>query len=400
MKPESINPDHLPLSLYVHWPWCVQKCPYCDFNSHVARSDLTEQYAEALWQDWHSQYEAFAGGRQIASIFFGGGTPSLASPKVIEQLIERVSRTAGMTSDVEITIEANPGTVDEAHFAGYFTAGVNRLSLGVQSFDNDLLARIGRIHDRDQVFRAIEVALNVGFTRLNLDLMTGLPTQTLAQAVRDIETAVQIAPEHLSLYQLTLEPNTPFFSRPPEGLPDEDLADDLQMAVHDCAQSAGYERYEVSAWAKSSASHSRHNLNYWTFGDYLGIGAGAHGKITTATGEVIRTQTHKTPQVYVQDVQAMQKARASRAQAMPSQVIQSMISAEDLPFEFLLNALRLTDGVSSSLFPERTGLARSVLSERWQSLVAEGLVTPSATRLATTAEGYRHLNAVLSRWLG
>lgn len=385
-----MNQSTIPLSLYVHWPWCVQKCPYCDFNSHTSGRELVSAYSNALLTDWQRQYAVLGAQRPIRSIFFGGGTPSLAPPEVIAQMIEQVAKVAGVTEDVEITLEANPGTVDLANFAGYFSAGVNRLSLGVQSFDDGLLQKIGRIHDSRQVLQAIEVAHRVGFRRLNLDLMTGLPSQTMAQALTDIDTAIAISPEHLSLYQLTLEPNTSFFARPPVGLPDDDLADDLQMAVHERARAGGYQQYEVSAWAKSAKQRSQHNLNYWQFGDYLGVGAGAHGKITLASGGIQRTHTAKTPQAYLNAVQASVQTQYLGA---------SVIAEDDLPFEFLLNALRLTDGVDSRLFGDRTGLPLSVLTQRWDSLVQEGLLVELTQGIRATDHGYRHLNAVLAKWL-
>lgn len=385
-----MNQLTIPLSLYVHWPWCIQKCPYCDFNSHTAGHELVSAYGDALVTDWQRQYAVFGGQRPISSIFFGGGTPSLANPNVIAQIIDQVAKLAGLTDDVEITLEANPGTVDLANFAGYFSAGVNRLSIGVQSFDDGLLKKIGRIHNARQIFEAIAVADRVGFKRLNFDLMTGLPSQTMTQALKDIDTAIALAPEHLSLYQLTLEPNTPFFARPPSDLPDDDLADDLQIAVHERARAGGYQQYEVSAWASSSGYPSRHNLNYWQFGDYLGIGAGAHGKVTLPNGKIQRMHTAKIPQAYLNALQASEQTQYLSC---------SMIAEEDLPFEFLLNALRLTAGVAPALFSDRTGLPLSVLEHKWHSLEQKGLLRELTQGIRTTDDGYRHLNTVLTQWL-
>lgn len=376
----------IPLALYVHWPWCIQKCPYCDFNSHVAKKDEVQAYADALLADWQQQLPLLSG-RTISSVFFGGGTPSLAPPNAIAAIIQRVKQDTGLLNGAEITLEANPGTVDEAHFEGYRAAGVNRLSLGVQSFDADSLKRIGRIHDDRQAHRAIELARRLGFNNINIDLMVGLPGQTLALALRDIEIALSYSPEHVSHYQLTLEPNTPFYARPPKHLPDDDAADAMQQAGHDALRTAGYDRYEVSAWRKSAMLASRHNLNYWQFGDYVGIGAGAHGKLSFQDGRIVRTVRPKSPGSYLS---AMQVAEG---------LIQNEITLENRPFDFLMNALRLREGVSSDLFTARTGLALTVLKEEWQCGVQDDLLQPVNGRLATTDVGYRYLNGVLSRWL-
>ena len=377
----------IPLSVYVHWPWCVQKCPYCDFNSHVKRAEDQQVYAEALLQDWQQQL-SLVQGRQIQSIFFGGGTPSLAPPSIIAAVIDRINSTVGLTSDCEITLEANPGTIDSTHFSGYRTAGVNRLSLGVQSFDSHLLNKIGRIHDGDQARQAIELARHLGFDNMNLDLMVGLPGQTEDTALSDIETALAYQPEHISHYQLTLEPNTPFYARPPKDLPDEDTADSLQLLCQQSLLAAGFDRYEVSAWRASEHKASRHNLNYWQFGDYIGIGAGSHGKISLAGGGIQRREQAKSPQRYVEEVNAGKGALVRD------------IAAEALPFEFLMNALRLQEGVDIHLWQARTGMMLSQLESQWQTQFNEGLLLDwSSGRLCTTARGYRYLNSVLSAWL-
>jgi oxygen-independent coproporphyrinogen-3 oxidase len=382
----SIIAQEIPLALYVHWPWCVQKCPYCDFNSHQKRDADEAVYVQALLDDWALQLPALSG-RCISSIFFGGGTPSLAHPRFIASVIERVAKDIGLSTDCEITLEANPGTVDAAHFSGYRAAGVNRLSLGIQSFDSNLLMQIGRIHDGNQAKQAIELARKLGFDNLNLDLMVGLPSQTEQSALADIETALSFAPEHLSHYQLTLEPNTPFFARPPQNLPDEDLADHLQSICHECLNAAGFDRYEVSAWQSKKGMASRHNLNYWQFGDYVGIGAGAHGKLTLADGSIVRTNHAKSPVRYVQTISAG---------LLPK--IEPLL-AENLPFEFLMNALRLREGINASYFLQRTGLPLLTIEKQWQQGVVDGFLEPISDKLVTTGLGYHYLNSVLSRWL-
>lgn len=377
----------IPLSVYVHWPWCVQKCPYCDFNSHVKRADDQRAYAQALLADWQQQLPLVQG-RSIRSIFFGGGTPSLAPPSVIAAVIELIERTAGLAVDCEITLEANPGTADVANFAGYRAAGVNRLSLGVQSFDSQLLQKIGRIHDGNQAKEAIELARRLGFDNINLDLMVGLPGQTEQTALADIETALSFQPEHLSHYQLTLEPNTPFFARPPKDLPDEDTADSLQALSQQRLLAAGFSRYEVSAWSVSQAKASVHNLNYWQFGDYIGMGAGAHGKVSFVDGRIQRREQAKSPQRYVEEVNTKKGA-----------LIREIESAS-LPFEFLMNALRLREGVELSCWQQRTGLSPDVLAPIWQQQQRQGLVLDwRSGRLTTSDMGYRYLNSLLSAWL-
>ena len=381
-----LSADDIPLALYVHWPWCVQKCPYCDFNSHQQRDADEVRYAQALLDDWALQLPALSG-RAISSVFFGGGTPSLANPRFIAAVLDRVAKDAAFSSDCEITLEANPGTVDAAHFAGYHAAGVNRLSLGIQSFDSDLLKQIGRIHDGNQAKQAIELARKLGFDNINLDLMVGLPSQTEQTALTDIETALSFAPEHLSHYQLTLEPNTPFFARPPKHLPDDDLADQLQAICHQRLEAAGFDRYEVSAWQAKFGNASRHNLNYWQFGDYVGIGAGAHGKLTLQDGSIVRTNHAKSPVRYVQDIESGLLAKTE------------WVDAENLPFEFLMNGLRLREGVDTGLYSQRTGLDLQQLEKQWQQGVEDGFLQQMTQRLATTPLGYRYLNHVLETWL-
>lgn len=375
-----------PLSVYVHWPWCIQKCPYCDFNSHVSPKADVDSYVQALLQDLRQQLP-WVQGRLVQSVFFGGGTPSLASPVMIQRILSELDSAIGLAAGCEITLEANPGTVDAQHFAGYLQAGVNRLSLGVQSFHDQLLQPIGRIHDGQQAERAIKLAQDVGFQRINLDLMVGLPNQTRETALQDIERALSFDVEHVSHYQLTLEPNTPFFARPPVGLPEPDEADDLQLLCHDRLIEAGWQRYEVSAWHSATGEASQHNLNYWRFGDYLGLGAGAHGKITFLSGKVMRTQHAKSPIAYQQDV----------TQGKLPQVAE--IAVDALPFEFLMNALRLQNGVDSCLWDERTGLSLNEIAAVWQVQVDKGLLAPMGSRLQTTPMGYRYLNQLLTSFL-
>lgn len=377
----------IPLSVYIHWPWCIQKCPYCDFNSHVQREAEQQAYVEALLLDWQQQFDAVQG-RAVHSVFFGGGTPSLADPDVIARLIERIQQTAGFSEQIEITLEANPGTADASNFAGYHAAGVNRLSLGVQSFDAELLRKIGRIHDGDQAKAAIELAKKVGFENINLDLMVGLPGQSLASAMQDVQTALSFQPQHISHYQLTLEPNTPFFARPPKDMPDEDLADSLLAQSQHCLAEADFERYEVSAWSATADLRGQHNVNYWQFGDYIGLGAGAHGKVSFADGRIERRVQAKSPTRYTQDVLA-------------NKLVQSqLIATDDLPFEFMLNVLRLRQGVGLEVWQQRTLLEVAVLEAQWKRLSEQGLVEPlSEGRIVTTPLGYRYLNRVISSWL-
>lgn len=377
----------IPLSVYIHWPWCIQKCPYCDFNSHVQREAEQQAYVEALLLDWQQQFDAVQG-RAVHSVFFGGGTPSLADPDVIARLIERIQQTAGFSEQIEITLEANPGTADASNFAGYHAAGVNRLSLGVQSFDAELLRKIGRIHDGDQAKAAIELAKKVGFENINFDLMVGLPGQSLASAMQDVQTALSFQPQHISHYQLTLEPNTPFFARPPKDMPDEDLADSLLAQSQHCLAEADFERYEVSAWSATADLRGQHNVNYWQFGDYIGLGAGAHGKVSFADGRIERRVQAKSPTRYTQDVLA-------------NKLVQSqLIATDDLPFEFMLNVLRLRQGVGLEVWQQRTLLEVAVLEAQWKRLSEQGLVEPlSEGRIVTTPLGYRYLNRVISSWL-
>jgi oxygen-independent coproporphyrinogen-3 oxidase len=375
----------IPLSLYVHLPWCVRKCPYCDFNSHAVRGELPERaYVEALLRDLERE-AANVRGRPVATVFLGGGTPSLFAPEAVARLLAGVRERVPLAAGAEITLEANPGTVEQSRFSGYRDAGVNRLSIGIQSFDDEKLKALGRIHGRDEALRAADAARGAGLDNFNLDLMFGLPGQNVEQAVADIDAALSFAPAHLSTYQLTLEPNTLFHARPPL-LPDDDAVARMQEAVGRRLHDAGFGRYEVSAWARPGRE-CRHNLNYWRFGDYLGIGAGAHGKLTTAAG-VIRRWKVRHPERYL--------ATAGGAAAVGGE---DRVGGDDLAFEFLLNALRLTDGFDEPLFRERTGLDPAILRERLERAVARGLLVRDARGIRATPRGARFLNDMLVDFL-
>ncbi len=375
-----------PLTLYVHLPWCVRKCPYCDFNSHEAPADLpTDAYVDALIADLEQELPD-VWGRALEAIFIGGGTPSLFPPEAIDKLLSRVRAYFNPDPDIEVTLEANPGTAEAANFAGLRQAGVNRLSLGVQSFDDDKLAALGRIHDGETARKAVETALDAGFERINLDLMYGLPRQTVAQAEADLATAIALGADHVSWYQLTLEPNTVFWSRPPAGLPDEDAIADIEEAGHGRLRAAGYERYEVSAWARGVAARCDHNLNYWYFGDYLGIGAGAHGKLTLPMeGAIERRAKTRAPKDYLAAASGSERIGHRRR-----------LSAADAAFEFLLNALRLPAGFEPALFTERTGLPFAWLKKPVAEAVDNGLLEHDADGVRPTSRGLDLHNDLLA----
>jgi len=384
-----------PLSLYIHIPWCVRKCPYCDFNSHQAEQELPEaEYVAALMADLEA--DAFlAQGRPIETVFFGGGTPSLLSAPAIDRILKAVAKTVGLAPDAEITLEANPGTFEQARFRGYREAGVNRLSIGVQSFQEQQLRALGRIHGPEEALTAVEMARAAGFDNLNLDLMHGLPGQTTRQACADVQQAIDLEPEHISWYQLTIEPNTQFYNAPPL-LPVEDTLADIQDAGERLLASAGYRQYEVSAYARNE-QHARHNLNYWQFGDYLGIGAGAHGKITWPdTRAITRLWKTRLPAHYMQRQQAPEPLASSRHN--PFMAGSEVIDTKALPLDFLLNGLRLNEGIATELFERRTGLTVEALQPQWQTLEQQGLVHSPEPRLMTTELGRRFLNEVLERF--
>ncbi len=379
----NLDAEHVPLSLYVHFPWCVRKCPYCDFNSHALRDALPEQsYLDALLLDLDEEF-AHVRGRPITSIFFGGGTPSLVSPRAIGTVIDFVAARAALDADAEITLEANPGASDRARFGGYREAGVNRLSIGVQSFNNRLLTQIGRIHDARQARAAVEGARDAGFTDLNIDLMFGLPGQTRADAAADIEAAVALSPEHLSYYQLTLEPNTLFHEKPPV-LPDEEEIFAMHEYGLERLRGKGLFRYEVSAFSRSG-HESRHNRNYWEFGDYIGAGAGAHGKLTAA-GRVTRYTKPRHPREYM--------GRGERFRSS-----ETMVGDEELVFEFMLGALRLTEGFTLSTFHARTGIDPGSIEPRLAPLIEARLLRRAGERVRATERGYLYLNEILEELL-
>ena len=380
-----------PLSLYIHIPWCVKKCPYCDFNSHAQRGALPiEEYVVALLADLERDLaqagEAIAG-RALHSIFFGGGTPSLFAPDAIARILDGVTARIALEAAAEITLETNPGTLEHGRFDGYLRAGVNRISIGVQSFDDDKLQRLGRIHNAGEADRAVKSAQDAGLVNINIDLMYALPQQTLAGALTDVAAAIALQPAHISHYQLTLEPNTLFAARPPK-LPDSDAAWDMQEACQTRLAAAGFAQYEVSAHAQADR-RCAHNLNYWRFGDYLGIGAGAHGKFSDASsGRILRTAKLKTPAGYLD--------RAARREAFGSQ---SEVAARDLPFEFMMNALRLNEGVAAGDFTARTGLGAEAISTLLDDARSRGWLVEDPARIVATALGQRYLNDVIELFL-
>lgn len=375
-----------PLALYIHVPWCVQKCPYCDFNSHEARGEVPEAaYLDALIADLESALPLIWG-RPVVSIFFGGGTPSLLSAEGVDRLLMAVRARVPLLPDAEITLEANPGTVEADRFAGFRAAGVNRVSIGIQSFNPEHLKVLGRIHDRDEALRAAALARQ-HFDTFNLDLMYGLPEQTLEQALNDLETALACQPTHLSCYQLTLEPNTRYAAQPPAGLPEGDLCADMQDAIEARLAAAGFRHYETSAFARPG-HECRHNRNYWLFGDYLGIGAGAHSKLTLHD-RLLRQMRWKHPEAYLKQVAA----------GSPVQE-ETQVAADALPFEFMMNALRLNQGFDPALFAQRTSLPLAGVMPTLQALQQEGLLEVTPERISPTDTGRRFLNHLLQRFLG
>jgi putative oxygen-independent coproporphyrinogen III oxidase len=373
-----------PLSLYVHIPWCLRKCPYCDFNSHEQRGELPEdEYVDALIADLESTLEN-VWGRRIHTIFIGGGTPSLFTPAAIERLLTAVRTRLVVLPDAEITMEANPGTFEAARFRGYRDAGVNRLSLGVQSFDDARLAALGRVHGADEARRALAAALEC-FPTVNADLMYALPGQSLEGALADVREAIAMGAPHVSAYHLTLEPDTHFHRFPP-ALPDDELSADMQEGIEQLLAGAGYEHYETSAFARPG-ERARHNLNYWSFGDYIGIGAGAHGKLSFRD-RIVREIRSRKPQTYLRAALAGNAIDESRE-----------VSADELPFEFMLNALRLVDGFPATLFTQRTGLPLAAIVPQLERAQAEGLIERDHARIRPTQRGQRFLNELLERFL-
>lgn len=373
-----------PLALYIHIPWCVRKCPYCDFNSHAAGPSLPEEeYVDALLADL-DQDLPHVHGRPLSSIFFGGGTPSLFSAKALGRLLQGVQRRVPFAADIEITLEANPGTFEQAKFRDYRGLGINRLSIGVQSFQEAKLKALGRIHNGDEAIRAADMARAAGFDNFNLDLMHGLPEQSIEDALYDLRTAIAQGPTHLSWYQLTMEPNTVFWSQPPT-LPEDDLLWDIQEAGQALLAAEGYAQYEVSAYARVGRQ-ARHNLNYWSFGDFLGIGAGAHAKLSAPDGRIVRTWKTRLPKDYLDASKAFQAG-------------ERVLDAGELPFEFLMNVLRLSKGVDAALFEQRTGLPLASLDAARREAEARQLLQRDPTRLVATREGQLFLNDLLQHFL-
>jgi oxygen-independent coproporphyrinogen-3 oxidase len=373
-----------PLALYIHIPWCVRKCPYCDFNSHAAGPSLPEEeYVDALLADLDADREHIHS-RELTSIFFGGGTPSLFSAKALGRLLQGVHQRVPFASDIEITLEANPGTFEQAKFRDYRSLGINRLSIGVQSFQEAKLKALGRIHDGNEAVRAADMARAAGFDNFNLDLMHGLPEQSIEDALFDLRTAIAQGPTHLSWYQLTMEPNTVFWSQPPE-LPEDDLLWDIQEAGQALLAAEGYGQYEVSAYAQAGKA-ARHNLNYWTFGDFLGIGAGAHAKLSAPDGRIVRSWKTRLPKDYLDAAKTFQAG-------------ERVLDTEELPFEFLMNVLRLSEGVPAVLFEQRTGLPLASLDAARREAEARQLLQTDPARLVATREGQLFLNDLLQHFL-
>jgi oxygen-independent coproporphyrinogen-3 oxidase len=377
-----------PLSLYIHIPWCVKKCPYCDFNSHEHKeaqnfTDLESMYVDALIKDLEFSLPKIWG-RKIHSIFFGGGTPSLFSGKAIQKILSQVRALTPILYDAEITLEANPGTIDTNHFEGYKDAGVTRVSLGIQSFNNTHLKALGRIHDSSEAKKGVEIAMR-HFDEVNLDLMYALPQQTLGEAIDDAKTATSFNTQHLSFYHLTIEPNTFFFKHPPK-LPLDDESAIMQETIEDILSQHGYEHYETSAFAKPK-SQCQHNLNYWQFGDYLGIGAGAHSKLTFHD-KMIRESRYKNPKQYMEYIKTQNMIES-----------ETIIHENDLAFEFMMNHLRLIDGFSIQSFEEKTGLNISSINKELKSAIDKKLITLDHEMIKPTLLGQRFLNDLLSIFL-
>ena len=374
--------DLPPLSLYIHIPWCVQKCPYCDFNSHALKGEVPHlEYVQHLLQDLEQDLPLTAG-REVRTIFIGGGTPSLLSSHAMQTLMDGVRARLPLAADAEITMEANPGTVEADRFSGYQAAGINRISIGVQSFSPQKLERLGRIHGPQEAKRAAELAAALGLRSFNLDLMHGLPDQSLEEALDDLRQAIALNPPHLSWYQLTIEPNTLFGSRPPQ-LPDDDALWDIYEQGHQLLTAAGYQQYETSAYAKPGY-RCEHNLNYWRFGDYLGIGCGAHGKLTQADGRIVRTVKTRHPRGFMKG-NYLDK--------------QHDVANEDKPFEFFMNRFRLLEAAPRAEFQRYTGLDEQAIRPQMEQAIAAGYVTESASEWQITQKGKLFLNSLLELFM-
>ena len=377
-----------PLSLYLHLPWCIRKCPYCDFNSHTAGDARSfERYTDALIADIRGE-ASLAEGRRVESIFLGGGTPSLFSPEQVDRILDACRKRLLLADDCEITMEANPGTVERGSLQAYRQAGVTRLSVGAQTFDAGILRTLGRIHGPGEIRGTLDEARAASFESINVDLMFALPGQTVEKAARDLKEVIALAPPHVSYYQLTLEPNTVFHRRPPAGLPDDDEAWRIQALGQEILAGGGYRQYEVSAFSLPG-HRSRHNLNYWQFGDYLAAGAGAHGKLTDAGGLVERYSKPMHPLTFMEQVERNEVDRSTRT-----------VERRDLDFEFMLNGLRLTDGISIDLFRQRTGIDPEEIAHKIGAAVGDGLLdVPGDGTWRPTADGFRLLNDLQARFL-
>lgn len=368
-------------ALYIHIPWCVQKCPYCDFNSHAITGPVDESaYLDALLADFELDHQLVSD-RLLSTIFIGGGTPSTLSAEFYKRMLEGLQALAAFDKEMEITLEANPGTVEASNFKGYREAGINRLSMGFQSLQNEKLKALGRIHSAEQAHEAFAIARNAGFANINIDLMFGLPGQSVEDALSDLEEVIALAPEHISWYQLTMEPNTAFFANPPKNIPDDDFIWDMQQAGFDLLRQAGFQQYEISAYSRKTTLRCRHNLNYWLFGDYVGIGAGAHGKITLRDGYVVRRTKQRHPQAYLSGVYLSQEKK---------------LQAADLVIEFLMNCLRLEQGFSQDEFLAATNQPVSVVAPALELVQAKSLLECSNDRYRPTLYGRRYLNDLLT----
>jgi oxygen-independent coproporphyrinogen-3 oxidase len=375
----------LPLSLYVHIPWCIKKCPYCDFNSHAVKSSIPEiEYTNKLLRDLAIDVTQYGIDRPISSIFMGGGTPSLFSPEALDRLLRGIGQQVTVVDDVEITLEANPGTFESNKFQEFKAIGINRLSIGVQSFNDQLLTHLGRVHSGLEAIKAAETAHQSGFDNFNLDLMYGLPGATVESSINDMVTAIGLAPTHISFYQMTLEPNTYFYRFPPK-LPDDGLTDDIQKRCQEILVDAHYQQYEISAYSRSE-KQCRHNVNYWQFGDYLGIGAGAHGKLTqTLPNQIARTVKPKSPAQYLADSHEHGAAK--------------LIASADLPLEFLMNHLRLRSGFSLAAYTTATGLRSDTLEPALSQCLQQNLLIKQDNRYYCSKKGWRFLDSILEKFM-
>jgi oxygen-independent coproporphyrinogen-3 oxidase len=381
-----ISPTPVPLSLYIHIPWCIKKCPYCDFNSHEAKNEIPEErYLDALIKDLENELPNIWG-RSIESIFIGGGTPSLFSAKAIDRLLSSLRERLTIRPNIEITMEANPGTFEQDRFSGFRQAGINRLSIGIQSYNDQHLKALGRIHGSKESLKAADIVLTAGFENFNLDLMFGLPNQTIDEALTDLKQAIDANPNHISWYQLTIEENTLFHFSPPP-VPNDELIWEIQQQGQKILNEAGYEQYEVSAYARNS-QQSKHNLNYWNFGDYLGIGAGAHGKITMPDGSIMRHTKFRHPEEY------MKQALSNQARST-----EKPLKKDDIIFEFMLNIARLKIGFTANTFEQRTWLAFSEIENKLLTLIDDGLIIKNESYYKPSEKGYLFVNDIINRFL-